>query len=90
MWGECGHEMLRGQSCCRIWGAGAQQLGVLQGWSEQESSRDAALGRYREVFLLGGVKGEGLGGRGKVGCSVLGQEMVVLVRNVRGGKSPKV
>lgn len=41
-------------------------------------------------FCRGGVKGEGLGGRGRVGCSVLGQEMVVLVRKVRGGKSPKV
>lgn len=64
MWGECGHEMLRGQSCCRIRGAGAQQLGV-QGWSDQESCRDAALGRYREVFLLGWGEGGRAGGKGK-------------------------
>lgn len=83
MWGKWGHEMLRGQSCCRIGGAGAKQLGV-QGWSVQGSSRDAALGRCREVFLLGW--GEG----GRVGCSVLGQEMMVLVRKLWGGKSPKV
>lgn len=80
MWGKQGHEMLRGQSCCRIRGAGAQQLGV-QGWSEQESSSGAALGRYREVVSAGvgrrrkgWRKGEELGAGEELGVLSFGRK----------------